>query len=464
MRDMFKSILLRLSLIACFFNVSGIHAFEGGIGKELLSVIEKYDRQVTELPAEDIVFPGRDSQLESYLETAKENNLDVLIAEKTLMSDKQQLRAARGSLMPQISFKELYDHEEGSDTYITQLCLSQPLWNGQLWSGYRQKQAMMAYSIFSREQVKQTVEHNVAQAYFNLAKMDESIEENVGNLKRLIKQLKITEGMFSAGGKTRADLLCVRIAVSSAKSELVRSILNAREQALELNNLLRQQTNSRVRIRKLGKVKLVIPDDDLCRTAALANRPDIKMQEANVNIASAGVGMARQNFLPVVSLSGTYGSSGAVRIEFNLPLFTSGKNRALLSSAKFRRDAEEAKFGKIKEQAAAEVTATLLAISSGILQIQLFRQMTEAAGEKLKIERELYSYGRVKTTDLMDSFSEFADVRIKLIEAIYDYQISMSRLRRQIGGDDILLQALKGNVAAETLDFSSFRGWQEGKK
>lgn len=453
-------------LSANYLDAADTERLAGVLDPDLRSVVSQYQKEVYDLPGEEITFPARDSQLQKYLEIARRESLDLLIARQTLLFDNEQAQAALGNLFPQLVLNETYDHEtfsyqENTSIFITEFQVSQTIWDGHLWSNYKQKQAAAQASRASQASAEQTLEYQITYAYFNLIRLDETVEENMGNVQRLGKQFDIIEKMFSSGAATKADLLLARIALSAAKNNLLQSILEARSQVVQFNQSLHRPPYSQIRIHELGKVKLFVPDLDSCLALAIANRPDIKEQEAQINVAELAVTKAKRNFWPTAALVGTYGSTGAdeisfsdpessVQIEVSLPLF-SAPNWPLLDSARILEENEKARLKNLKDQIAAEVTSTLLTISITVSQIRLLRDNAAMLEEHLKVQRELYQYGNVSTTDLIASFSKFAGGRKELIDAVCSYQIYMSQLRQASGGVDLPLPASEKKI--ETVDF-----------
>lgn len=459
--EVILAVSLLLSLAARCLSAAETARGEAGVEEELQVVIEQYNKEVLDLPREEIKIPGRDSQLETYLNRARQENLVLRMAQFTLRADQMQSREARAGLLPDVSLNELYDREEDSATYATQFQVTQPLWSGELWGNYRQAQAIAQSSQFSRDSIAQTLDASVAQGYFNLLKLDEVVEENIGNVRRLKQQTGIVKDMFAAGNKRKVDVLYAELALSTGNAQALQSLLNSRKQLVELNRLLNRPPHSPIKIRELGKVNLFRPDLDSCLALVEAHRPDIKAQEAQVRAAEARVAQAKQNFWPAASVVGTYGTTEtdeisfsdpdlAVQLRLSVPVFTSGRNLSLLQSAKFLQEREMARLEDTRDQARAEVASTLLTISTTISQIHILWKEVGTARERMRIDRELYTRGRILTTDLMDSFAELIDAREQLISAVCGYQISMSELKREIGGVHFPVPEV-----VKTLDFGS---------
>ena len=419
------------------------------VDAEIAETLDHYREKVTVSAGPETVLSAPDRQLEGYLDLALEKNLDLRIAAGTMRSDEAQLRAALAGLFPQLDFNALYErlktNGDYSDLYTAQVMVTQPVWDGQLWGAYRQQKAQAAASGFARDRVRQQIELEVSQLYFDLLRLDQTVAENAAQIARLEEQVHIADEMLSSGSMTKADVLRSRNSLSDARKTLLESLVSARNQAIKLNQTLRQPPDLSVSAVRPGRIELFTPDREVCLRLASAHRPDIKEEEFLVRVAEAGVTLARQNFFPTLTVNGWYGADEAEKLEsselswglqaaLTFPLFHSTQNWSLLASAKELLGNAEANLAKVEEQAAAGITATLVKLASSISEIHLLLQYVASAQNQLDIDKELYKEGRVKTSDLLQSYANSSTVRIELIDAIYMYLILTSQLRQEVGG------------------------------
>lgn len=301
----------------------------------------------TELPP---VVPGADPTLRDYQKLARERNLSLSIAEGTVRSAEDQLRADLAALLPQFDFNADYNRSRKEGTYLTQwlaqFTVNQPIWDGQLWGAYRQQRAQVSYSQFSRDHVQQGLDYEIAQAYYNLVGFNQSLEEYLHQVGELNDQLQVIQEMLAAGSKTKADLLRAENALQEGLNSLIDSADQAGLQSVEFNRILHLPPETRITIHRLGELELLLPEYDSCLARAYEQRPDIEQKQALIRVAEAGVVLAAQNFFPTIGLVGDYGwdyddeKSDSTRrgwlvgATVTLPIFHSTQNWSLLAAAR----------------------------------------------------------------------------------------------------------------------------------
>ncbi len=444
-------------------------AKKGPLPPKVRAALELLDSKIEALPALPITPPGSDLRLQKYQELARERNLYLMIAEGTVRSDEDQLGADLAALFPQFDFNADCSRSRQQEVYLTQwlaqFTVNQPLWDGQLWGTYRQQRAQVSYAQFSRDGVLQTLDYDIAQAYYNLVRYNQAIEENIRQVGQLDDQLRIIREMLAAGSKTKADLLRAENALLEELNFLVGSIDQARLQIIEFNRILHLPPETRISIHQLGQVKLLLPEFDACRARAYEQRPDIRQSQALVRVAEAGVTLASQNFFPTVGLQGAYGwedendeSPGpsdrfwSLGATVSLPIFHSSRNWSLTASARELERNARTDLAQVRDRASAEIGSTVTTISDTIVQIQLLQKNAEYAQNLWEVEKELYSQGTIITSDLYQSLSIMLGARLSLINMICDYLTLMSQLQKEIGGGPLPLPLLsQGVISISTL-------------
>ena len=443
--------ILLLFFIAPLLSPVRAQAEKDSLPEAVRAALALFNSKIDALPALLIVPPGSDLRLQKYQELARKRNLPLMIAQGTVRSDEEQLRADLAALFPQFDFNADYSRSRQQEDYFTQwlaqFTMDQPLWDGQLWGTYRQQRAQVSYSQFSRDGVLQSLDYEIAQAYYNLVRYNQAIDENMRQVTQLNDQLRIIREMLAAGSKTKADFLRAENALLEELNFLVSSIDQARLQIIEFNRILHLPPDTRISLHQLGQVTLLLPEFEACLARGFEERPDIRQSQALVQVAEAGVTLASQNFFPTVGVQGAYGwqdadddSSGSsnrawsLGATVSLPIFHSTQNWSLLGAARELERNARTELAQVRDRASAEIGSTVTTISDTIVQIQLLQKNAEYAQNLWEVEKELYSQGTIITSDLYQSFNILLEVRLSLINTICDYLTLMSQLQKEIGG------------------------------
>jgi multidrug efflux system outer membrane protein len=133
-------------------------------------------------------------------------------------------------------------------------------------------------------------------------------------------------------------------------------------------------------------------------SALLARRPDILQAEHALRSANASIGAARANFFPSITLTALGGTASAeldglfktgsgmwsFSPKITLPLFTAGRTRALLKSARAAQQITVAQYEKTVQTAFREVADALA--SRELLAMQITAQEKRVAAEQRRYQ------------------------------------------------------------------------------
>jgi NodT family efflux transporter outer membrane factor (OMF) lipoprotein len=224
-------------------------------------------------------------------------------------------------------------------------------WEFDLWGHVRRSaeagRAAAEASAADLESVRLSLHATLAQTYFSLRVADTErrlYERIIGEYTR---SLKMTQNRYAQGVDTRAD-------VAEAEAQLK----TAQAQAIDIS-LQRAQLEHAVAV-LLGQppAAFSLPPTDLTiqppippaliPSQQLEHRPDIAGAERRLAAASAGIGVAKAGYFPLLSLSGSAGYQGSrYQSLFDaptelwslggsavMPLFEAGKVRATVRQAR----------------------------------------------------------------------------------------------------------------------------------
>lgn len=161
-----------------------------------------------------------------------------------------------------------------------------------------------------------------ASLFLQIVHDDRLVEARKISLKNRQRYAIFAKALVERGIKSGIDDLRARVAVESAKTELLRAESKAQEDRVRLGALLGVPT---ARLQNLAKIAIPSPTDleapEKAAAVALSTRSEIKGAEADVRARDALVGAARAAYLPTVSLSldGAYRQSNFDVIDGLIP-------------------------------------------------------------------------------------------------------------------------------------------------
>jgi NodT family efflux transporter outer membrane factor (OMF) lipoprotein len=285
-------------------------------------------------------------------------------------------------------------------------------WEFDLWGQVRRSaeagRAAAAASAADLESVRLSLHATLAQTYFSLrvADTEQRLYERI--IADYARFLKMTQNRYAQGVDTRAD-------VAAAESQLK----TAQAQGLDIG-LQRTQLEHAVAV-LLGQppAAFSLPPADLTiqppvppaliPSQQLEHRPDIAGAERRLAAASAGIGVAKAGYFPVISLSGSAGYQGyqyqhlfsapnelwSLGAGAVMPLFDAGKVRAQVREARAAYDGSLATYRQTVLAAFQEVEDNLAAAVILTQEAAVQAEALAAARQSAAIALNQYQAGTV---------------------------------------------------------------------
>lgn len=268
-------------------------------------------------------------QLNALMAQALENNIDLKQAAISVNKALYQANILGADLVPSFSgsvgastSKNLKTGSHGN-TFSSQLGLSYELdlWrklsataDAQVWE-YQATQQDMANT-------RLTLINNVADAYFNIAYLNEAIELAQKSLKQYQEINRIADAKFRYGRADSSQPTQAKQSLLSAQNNLI-SLKNSLDtQKQVLRNLLNLKPNEAIaadpaqyRLPSVKGVNLDVP------ITVLANRPDLRAAEYRLQSSLQSVEAQKRSWYPSITLGASLStSSEKAKSTFNIPL------------------------------------------------------------------------------------------------------------------------------------------------
>jgi len=262
-------------------------------------------------------------QLNALMAQALENNIDLKQAAINVNKALYQANILGADLVPSFSgsvgastSKNLKTGSHGN-TFSSQLGLSYELGataDAQVWEYQATRQDMANTRL--------TLINNVADAYFNIAYLNEAIELAQKSLKQYQEINRIAEAKFRYGRADSSQPTQAKQSLLSAQNSLI-SLKNSLDtQKQVLRNLLNLKPNEAIaadpaqfRLPSVEGVNLDVP------ITVLANRPDLRAAEYRLQSSLQSVEAQKRSWYPSITLGASLStSSEKAKSAFNIPL------------------------------------------------------------------------------------------------------------------------------------------------
>lgn len=264
-------------------------------------------------------------------------------------------------------------------------------------------------------------------------------QENRDNFEGLVQ---FNKARFEEGYIAEGDLLKVRLERIKFDFAVANAELAFRTTKIRLLELIGEPDFERA-----AKVdvtsRLQMPPVDLnlvqLREAALANRPEVKVAEAEVALAESTVKLersrARGEVTPYVGYK-RVGVDNTVLAGVTVPLPFGNRNQSGIARAVAEQKVAETNLRFVRNRTLANVEAAFRAYETAREQVRAYEAgLLKQADESREIQLAAYQEGVAELITLIEAQKTRTEIRANYYRAIFDYYISIFQLELATGSD-----------------------------
>jgi outer membrane protein, multidrug efflux system len=407
-----------------------------------------------------------DPQLNTLIDEALKNNLDLRAAIARIDEARANLRLARAPLYPSLdaefganrsrtsdSTAQQFQGPHATTTYSTGLRASYEVdvW-GKVASGRDAAQSSLLATRYAAETVRIALVAQVATAYFALRANDAALTLAQETLKTRDENVKLQKQRFDAGVASDYELK-----LAQAERAAVAALVPANERAVALaESALAVLTG---RSPKTVFSPSIARGADITAAAApevpaglpsdlLARRPDIRQAEAQLSAAYARISEARAQYYPSLTLTARYGGESAElsdlltaparvwSIGANLlqPIIGAQRIAAQVDAATARREQASIAYQQAVQSAFRDAHDALVAHRSARAAFTAQDERRARVIEALKLAELRQRNGYSSYIDVLDAQRNLLDAESARLTALRDRQNAIVDLYKALGG------------------------------
>ncbi len=325
-------------------------------------------------------------------------------------------------------------------------------WEFDLWGRVRRSaeagRATAEASAADLESVRLSLHATLAQTYFSLRVADTQLRLYDRIVADFQRSLKITQNRYAQGVDTRADVAAAETQLKTAQAQAIDLSLQRAQLEHAIAILLGQPPAAF----SLAPADLTVQPPAppaLIPSQQLERRPDIAAAERRLAAASAGIGLAKAGYFPVLSLSGSAGYQGSqyqhlfsapnelwsIGAGAIMPLFDAGKTRAEVAQARGAYDVSLGTYRQTVLSAFQEVEDNLSAATLLASEAKVQGEAVAAARQSATITLNQYKAGTVSYIDVVTAQSTQLNAE----------RTAVDLLGRQLNASVILFKAAGGD-------------------
>ncbi|MDE5567844.1 MAG: efflux transporter outer membrane subunit [Muribaculaceae bacterium] len=426
-------------------------------------------RQEVEITADDEIDSHwwkrfGDELLDSIITLATERNYDIAIASRRIEIARQAVASARGNYYPQIDINAgwVANRESGAIEGKHVPASKNSYWNGgatmnweidlfgKIRAQVKQSNSQLRLSKAEFGAALIAMQAQLATAYVNLRVYQAEMQVAMEHSESQLKVVHITEARHKAGLASMLDVAQAKTVYYSTKASIpqletsIRGMINSiaillAENPTDIYPLLRVPTTS------LDHTQIVAKSISL---DLINRRPDIVAARQKVAAAADALGIAKKDYLPTLSVTGSIGVSThnlsdafarnsyvySVAPTLSWTLFDGFARKSAKITAKQNLESEIDNYNLTILNAITEADNALVAYGNDIDYMKSIQEVVDNSRQSFDLSLDLYKKGLTAFSNVVDAQLNLLEYRNSLIVAKGDALVSLINLCKALGG------------------------------
>ena len=397
--------------------------------------------------------------LKNCINYAIENNINIKQSKNVLLTNDQDIIAAKGNFLPLIQIYssqrmnlgnvEVFDGQFLDRTFHSTsigASISQTVFNGfRNTNIYKQSLINKDANLEQFKLIKDNVSLNVVNSYLNVLLNKENLIIAETQYSFSKEQLNRIKELVEAGVQPQADILDLEAALANDMQLLTEAENSHILSLLSLSQVLQIPFKDFeiVQIDLESPSELLLYNDvSLILDYALKNRSEIKVAEKNIESAKLGREISKSGFYPTLNL--TYGlNTGAnfsnlsndnsffqqindnrghsFALNLNIPIFTRNQNRTALAKANIQVENISLALAQAKVDLETSVQRAFSDAKASLKTYLSSKKALSARELSFDNAQERYRIGILNSLDLEQNRTQLVSAQSSLVRAKYDF-------------------------------------------
>jgi len=400
----------------------------------------------------------QDPQLQELIRTALKQNYDLQLATERINAARAQLAITRSSQFPQVQGNGNFSggKESNFQTRFNFLTLAadaafQLDLFGKLRRATEASRAQLLATEDARQTVILTLVSDVASDYFALLQLDLQLQITHNTVAAQEASVKLTNLRLDHGVATKLDVLQAQQVLDTANAQIPDLERQIAQEENAISILLGNYPQAVPRGLALVEQHLPPEVPPGLPSTLLERRPDVREAEQIMVAANAEIGVAKAQFFPQISLTGSgggaFGRSSAFSglmssqlgtwsygAQVSQPIFTAGALRGNLKLAESQHQQALIAYKQAIQHAFGDVSDALIGYQMD-RQVRVRQEETVAdLQESVRLSNMRYRGGTTTYLEVLDGQRSLFAAELTLAQARGTEYQSLVQLYRSLGG------------------------------
>ena len=294
-------------------------------------------------------------------------------------------------------------------------------------------------------------------SYFRLLNANAQLELNRKNLTSLRQIAEVSRSRYEVGKASAAEPLEGEVEASKLLESEQDILRNISAEQSQLNVLMNRDAFAPLGRPEQTKVKSTVPSMEQARALALANRPEIKIAQAKIDMEKSRLALARRNWIPdpaVTVQAQRYNDSRQAAseldagISFTVPWVNPGKYSAAVREAKESLAAAEHGLDQTNAESLGLLRNALQKVHTAKHHVELFREkLVPQARQAFEANQFAYETGKASFLEWITAQRNLRDLEAMGQQHGADYYAALAELEAVVGADFNLFPSAKTKEA-----------------
>ena len=400
----------------------------------------------------------QDSQLQELIRTALKQNYDLQIATERINEARAQVTVTRSNLFPQVQGngdfsggKEHNFQTKSNFLTLTADAAFQLDLFGKLRRATEASRAQLLATEDARQTVILTLVSDLASDYFALLELDLQLQITYNTVAAQEASVKLTKLRVDHGVATKLDVLQAQQTLDTANAQIPDLERQIAQEENAISILLGNYPQAVPRGLPLVEQPLPPEVPPGLPSTLVERRPDIREAEQFLVAANAQIGVAKAQFFPQISLTGSgggaFGRSSAFSslmssqlgvwsygAQVSQPIFTGGALRGNLRAAESQHQQALIAYRQAIQRAFGDVSDALIGYQK-FHEVRLRQEDTVAdLQESVRLSNMRYQGGTTTYLEVLDGQRSLFSAELTLAQARGTEYQSLVQLYRALGG------------------------------
>jgi outer membrane protein len=383
--------------------------------------------------------------------TASDAGLHSIASASRLTTPGGTSNPALGPLQSGAAAANLATVGAGSPNYFNGYAQGIAAWD--LFTGGRRNADVRFGRALERSAESSRIEQNffviaaVKTAFYNVLRAEDLEAVARVEIERAHQDLLAARHRHEVGTATPADVLQFQLDLATALQVLIQARINRGTNAYELGRLAGiDGAAEALREGTYDPTPLSLPDSAIV-ALAVRDAPALLAARDSSRAADAALAAARTQYLPTLTLGGSYTwvytpvansnlvPGWAIDLGTSFPIFNGFLREASVERASAASYAATVAARDAERNARSQAHALLGAVGLALEEVTIARGSVVVATENYRVVSSRYSVGVATVLDLSVAEQTLATAEQQLVNARYDYQLARANLQSLIGRD-----------------------------